>query len=139
MTDITHTTDSSISASASQQRSGLGGRPAAAQLTLEQRIANLEAAIDRLSVHAAQTQGTLSYLIFKSAVDAMSFIRCADDPDGTLQSYIEVATRNARKLQVADGLYSEIIQSGIDGALAEHVELLMRFASELPGGRQFQG
>src|SRR5262249_36517903 len=102
-------------------------------------VARMEEAVGRLNVHAAQMQGQLGYLAFKTAVDAMSYIRGTEDPAATLQTYLDVATQNARKLHAPDGLYREIVQSGIDAALQEHVSLLMRFASELPGAQRLQG
>jgi hypothetical protein len=106
----------------------------ARELTIEERIAALENSVNLLNAHAAQLQGKIGLLGVEMAIDVLTRIRSTPDPAETLRVYLDVAQKNGRKIKAPpDNPYHDAIQAGIDGALAEHIEFLLRYSSDLPG------
>jgi hypothetical protein len=110
------------------------------ELSLAERVAALENSANLLNAHAAQLQGKLGLLAFEIAVDVLTRIRATPDPAETLRLYIESAQRNGRKVKAPpDHPYCDVIQLGIDNALAEHVEFMLRYGGTgLPGAERLQ-
>ena len=76
-------------------------------MSLEERIAALEDAMNRSNAHASHMQGTVGLLGFLSALDIMGRVLVAENPYQAMQVYINTVVQNGRKLHAPPGEWHE--------------------------------